>query len=130
MDALNRCRVFAGLAAVALLCLGCASSSRPTHKKMEWLSYDQVSRPVRRKLEMKPDQELAACGDLVYDGFLRTKRKPDDPFEEISIADGAANYYDRRTGELIASCGYWYCTRNSRFCDRYCPLKEWDCSGG
>jgi hypothetical protein len=108
-----------------LLCNGCVSQSHPP--RTEWLTYDQVSAQARRKIQMERDEVVAACGDLIFVGERRTHPPSQDTGQEIHISDPSANYYDRRTGELIAACGYWDCTKNARFCNRYCPLKEWNC---
>ena len=110
---------------VVLLCAGCATQSHPPQP--EWLTYDQVSAQARRKIQMQRDQVVAACGDLIFVGEFRTHPPSQDTGQEIHISDSPATYYDRRTGELIAECGYWHCTKNARFCNRYCPVKEWYC---
>jgi hypothetical protein len=81
---------------------------------------------------MQPHYFVAACGNLINLGQFKTEKeltppKPGEPYEEIIIADGQSNFYDRRTSELIAKCGYWDCRRHPNFCDRSCPPASWTC---
>jgi len=107
---------------------GCAT---PKSHGGKWLSYEQVNPSLRRKIGMEPGDYVKACGRFSNVGQFRTAkdlqpRKPGE-YEEIILADGPANFYDRKTGQLVAECGYWSCTRHPRFCSRHCPPREWTC---
>ena len=110
---------------LAISCVGCANGP----PQSQWLSYEQVRPELRRKIGMERQDFVRACGRLVNVGGFRTADDlAGNATEEIVIADGASNYYDRRTAELVAACGFWDCTRDPRFCQRSCPLREWTCS--
>jgi hypothetical protein len=109
--------------------IGC---SAPAPRQGEWLSYEQITPKLREQIRMQPDYLVKACGNLINVGRFKTEKemhppKRGEPFEELVVADGSSDFYDRRTSELIAECGDWTCTRNPQFCDRQCPPPEWTC---
>jgi hypothetical protein len=117
------------LASAVVLSPGC---STPAPRKGEWLSYEQINPRLRKKIGMQPHYYVRACGNMINVGQFKTEKelKPPvdgEPYEEIVIADGPSNFYDRRTGELVVECGYWSCTRHPKICDRYCPPPGWTC---
>ena len=116
-----------------LLSLHFAGCTTPKPREGKWLSYEQVDPSLRRKIGLEPGDYVKACGRLINDGQIKTAkhlqpRTPGEPYEEVVVADAGSNFYDRKTGQLVAECGHWSCTRNPRFCDRYCPPREWACS--
>ena len=117
------------ISSALLVLLGCAT---PAQRQGEWLSYEQISPKLRKKIRMEPHHYVKSCGSLINVGQFKTEEQlqppgQDEPYEEIVIADGPSNFYDRRTSELVVDCGYWSCTRHPKICDRYCPPQGWTC---
>jgi hypothetical protein len=114
---------------LAISCAGCSMTELASQPREKWLPYDRVNVQLRRKLEMRPDQFVLSCRHLVFMGHFETAEslRPDINRERLIITDVTNHYYDNRTGELEATCGYWYCSRNQRYCRASCPPKAWSC---
>jgi hypothetical protein len=117
---------------IALLLLGGNVGCSSPPPQGAWLSHEQVNVRLRKKIGMEPGYYVRGCGRLINVGQFKTEKEL-RPFEqgeareEIVIADGSSDFYDRRTGELVAECGYWSCRRDARECERSCPPREWKC---
>lgn len=118
------------LVVLAMLCIGCSSAGRSSQPAEKWLPYDNVNVQLRRKLNMRPDQFVLSCRHLIVMGQFETTAslKPEVYRNRIILTDATHYYYDNRTGALEATCGYWYCSRNQRYCRASCPPKAWSCS--
>jgi len=117
-----RSGIFATLI-LAVLGAGCASQSLP---KGEWLAYERVDAHLRRTLQMRPGQFVATCGKLIHVGRFQTAEQL-TTVEEIIVTDAPSDYFDRWSGQLVAQCGFWFCSRHSTLCRQTCPVKEWTC---
>jgi hypothetical protein len=115
---------------IGLILAGCTGHQ---HRQSRWLSYDQVIPQLRRAIRMQPDQYAKACGHLLIDYPLKTAeqlrpRDPGETVEEIILTDVSARFYDRRTAQLVAECGFWVCRKDPRSCRVSCPDPPgWSC---
>ena len=79
------------------------------------ISLDRLHPDIRRSISDPESWLLSGCGNLVH-----TMKK--------YIGGGSSNFYDNRTGQVIAVCDFWFCSKNNEYCSTHCPPATWKCS--
>jgi hypothetical protein len=110
-----------------------ACSLMPTPPVARLIGVRDVHPRIRNAIGMRPNQQLESCGNLVLFDSSRQLSVEGDPdptklLEVIVSADGPKNYYDNRSGALVAACGFWYCGYDNKNCASTCPPSQWTCS--
>jgi len=106
----------------------CSVMEAESPLKERWMPYEQVNVRLRRKLEMRPDQFILSCRNVISSSRLETAESLRPGVERIIVADVTSHYYDNRTGQLLASCGYWFCSKHQLYCKSSCPPRAWTCT--
>jgi hypothetical protein len=120
--------------ATVLVCAfvtGCVVGNRPQAHKSAWLPTERVHPALVAKLGLRPGHWVRSCGHLIERGLMvqfnsQGEAVVDDPLEEVQ--DLPNEYYDNRTGRLVAACEFIQRLDKMGKPSVACPPKSWVCS--